>query len=202
MAFLALASQLTNCKKDDKDDDDDTPAASTLCDGKGGSSWLRLDSANSWTYTWAITGQSMPISPKLLLTETTEHAGKTYRTMVDESDGDMLNYDYEYREDASTHDLYQYYPCCDEEHLEVPGSPTLNQTWTTVADWSRKITSVSASVSTGSCNYTGLLEITEYDANMAVVNKYYYKKGLGLVKRITPSQIGEETFTLSAVTLK
>ena len=201
MAFLAMASQITNCKKEDKDDDDDdTPAANVLCDGKGGSSWMRLDSANSWTYTWSLDGQNFPISPKLVVGETTEHDSMTYRLLVD-SDNNMLSYDYELREDATTHDLYQYY-FSGEEFLVVPGSPTLNQSWTTVTNWTRKVTSVSASVSSHDCNYTGLLEITEYDANMEIKNKYYYKKGLGLVKWTRPSQIGEEAFVLSAVSLK
>jgi len=202
MAFLALASQLTNCKKDDKDDDDDNSSTATvLCDGKGGSTWLRLDSTNSWTYDYSAAG--INIQPVTLLAGTTTiEDGLTYRVVTDEDGGYMLFTDYYYREDATTHDIYRYYDLYDEEYLEIPGSPTLDQSWPTFINYSRKVTGVDASVSTGSCNYTGLLEITEFNGNMEAINIFYYKKGLGLVKLIRQYQGDEHVFVLKAVSLK
>ena len=86
------------------------------------------------------------------------------------------------------------------EFLEVPGTPTLNQTWTS-AYGTRTVTNLNASKTTSSCTYTGLLEITEVIG--AKTTKFYYKKGLGLVYRIDVSGTsfpGE--YTLTSATLK
>jgi hypothetical protein len=200
MAFLAIASQLTDCKKKEDDDDDSSSTpANVLCDGKGANIWVPLDSANTWTYKFTIAGIAQT-SPVLVARETSEHDGKSYRYIADD-DGFMFLSDYELREEASTHDMYRYYDGWSQEFLEVPGAPTLNQTWDIFSSHTRKVTNLSASVSTSGCNYTGVLEITEYDGSSDVVNTFYYKKGLGLIKVVEPGQFGN-TYVLSAVTLK
>lgn len=200
MAFLAIASQLTNCKKDDDDDDDDTPTTNVLCDGKGGNVWMPIDSTNNWTYSYTIAGISQG-NPVLTAGTTAEHDGNTYRVITDGSGGMMLLVDYEVREDASTHDLYKWYDFYGEEWLEIPGSPTLNQEWPIYVNHTRKVTNLNASLSTSSCSYTGLLEIQDLDANQQTVRTYYYKKGLGLVKQSEPGQFGN-VYTLTGVSLK
>ena len=198
MAFLAMAMQLTDCKKKE-DDDEDEPTTNTLCDGKGGNAWMPLDSTNHWDFEFTIAGMHQG-SPTLTSYDHTTHGTHTYRRITDDS---FMMYpdDYELREDASTHNIYKYNDNNGQEYLEVPGSPTLNQTWSLSSSYSRKITSLNATLTTSSCSYTGLLEMTEYDGSMDVTNVYYFKKGLGLVKKAQPGGFGN-VYVLTGVGLK
>ena len=199
-AFLAMTLQLTNCKKSNNDDDsDNSTPTNTLCDGKGGNVWMPLDSTNHWDYEFTIASIHQG-SPTLTAGGTSSHGGKTYRRIVDDS---FMMYpdDYELREDAATHDIYKYNDNNGQEYLEVPGSPTVDQTWSLSSGYSRKITSVNATLTTGSCSYTGLLEMIERDASLNTTNTYYFKKGLGLIKKQQPGGFGN-IYTLTGVGLK
>jgi len=198
LAGIAVTVQLSNCKKS-SDDDDDTPTVNQLCDGNGKDSWILLDSTNHWDYKFTIAGQNQT-SPTLTVGGTSVHGANTYRVISDDS---HLMYfdDYEVREDAATHNIYKYNDNNGNEYLEVPGSPTLNQTWALSSGYSRKITNLSASLSTAGCNYTGLLEMIELDGNSATVQTYYFKKGLGMVKKQGTGAFGN-VYVLTAVSLK
>ena len=199
MVYLIMASQLTDCKKKEDDDDSTTtppPPVNTLCDGKGGSSWMPLDSTNTWEFDYNLSAGY----PILVAKGTSTHSGKTYRVIEDASNL-MYTSDYEVREDASTHDLYKYSDGSGQEYLEVPGSPSVNQVWPINSGKSRKITSVNATLSTSSCNYTGLLEMQELDASLTLVYTYYFKKGLGMVKKEGVGTFAS-IYTLDDVTLK
>ena len=198
MACMALTLQLTNCKKSSSDDES-TPTVNQLCDGGGKNVWLPLDSTNHWDYEYTIAGIHQG-SPTLTSGSTTTHGAHTYRLVSD--DTHMMYFDdYEVREDATTHDIYKYNDNNGQEYLEVPASPTVDQTWALSSGYSRKITSLNASVSTGSCNYTGLLEMIEMDASQVTVQTYYFKKGLGIVKKQSPGGFGN-LYVLTGVGLK
>lgn len=196
---MAVPVLLTNCKKSDSDDEDDPAPVNQLCDGGGKNIWMPLDSTNRWDFSFTIAGISQT-SPTLTAGGTVTHSSKVYRRITDDSNLMYIN-DYELREDPATHDIYKYNDNNGNEYLEVPGTPTLNQTWALSSGYSRKITSLSASLSTGACSYTGLLEMIEMDANSNTVQTYYFKKGLGLVKKFSPGGFGN-VYTLNGVSLK
>lgn len=198
MAFLAMASQLTDCKKSNDDDEDEPTPVNQLCDGKGGSTWMPSDSTNTWSYEFTIAGMHQS-SPTLVAGSTSTHDSKTYRRITDSSNLMFLD-DYEIREDAS-HNMYRYYDFDGSEYLEVPGSPTLNQSWPLYSGRSRKVTDLNASLTTDGCNYTGLLKIAVLDNNQNPVQYEYFKKGLGLVKSEQPGTFGN-VYELTSVSLK
>lgn len=196
----ALLGVLVSCKKKSSDPEPEpeteTPV-NQLCDGNGGASYMPLDSTDSWTYTYKIGGitQSTHPSPKVMGHQT--YGGVKYAYIHDSpAFGDSY-----YRENVTTHDIYEYDTNSSNEYLAIPGSPTLNQTWNN-AYATRKVTNLSASKSTASCTYSGLLEITETTTGSSpTTTKYYYKKGLGLVYSIGSGSFASE-WTLTGVSLK
>lgn len=196
MSILTLSS----CKKDKNEESTPaTPSVNKLCDGNSSSSWMPLDSANSWSYSYTIGGIGQT-SPTIIITGHSVRGGKTYAVTNDASYM-MQTDDRLFREDAS-HNIYYYSDNDNAEYLEVPGTPTLNQSWAYgTGGYTRKVTNLSASFTTGSCSYTGLLEISYFNGSNQLQDKYYYKKGLGLVES-TSSIFMVSTFAVSAVTLK
>ena len=192
LAVFCFIFIMDGCKKKDSKNDDTTPV-NYLCDGNGGASYIPLDSANNWKYSFKMGGTSQSVNPNISVTGHVTYNGKVYAKLEDATSyyGDRYM-----REDASTHNIYSY---TSAEYLEVPASPILNQSWTGSSSYTRKVTNLSASVSTSSCSYTSLLEISEFSGS-TLKGKYYYKKGLGLVySEVTSFFVN--TFTLTSVTL-
>lgn len=191
LAAFCFVFLIDGCKK--KDDKDETPTpVNYLCDGNGEISYIPLDSANNWTYSFKMGGVSQSVHPSISVTGHVTYGGKVYAKLEDATSYYGVRY---YREDAS-HNIYTY---SSAEYLEVPASPTLNQSWTGSDSYTRTVTNLSASISTSSCSYTGLLEISEYSGT-TLKGKYYYKKGLGLMYSEVVSFF-TNTFTLTSVTL-
>ncbi|MCP4180601.1 MAG: hypothetical protein GY756_22790 [bacterium] len=190
---------ITSCKKEDETPPSTppppTPQTSIICDGNGKNTYYPLDSANTWNYKYSIMGASQSIAPSLYVQRFSNYGGKTYARIVDLSGwfGDRL-----LREDPVTHNIYYYSGNDNVEYLKVPSSPTLDQTWS-IYNGTAEVTNLSASLTTSSCSYTGLLEITETAST--VINLYYYKKGLGLVAILSPGFPSTET-KLSSVSIK
>ena len=103
------------------------------------------------------------------------------------------------RENTANHNIYFYNDNNGNEYLAIPGSPTLNQSWTS-AFGTRTVTNLSASKSTSGCSYSGLLEITEVASG--TTTKYYYKKGLGMVYKVQSGTSFPDEYTLTSVSLK
>ncbi len=180
---------ILSCKKDNSTT---TPTpTSVICDGNGKATYYPLDSANQWQYEQAYS----TLTPTAYVSYHTTYNGKSYAVVVGELSA--LNGNKVYlREDASTHNTYKYNNSNNTEYLEIPGSPVLNQSWQG-CNSRRKVTGLSVSLVTPACSYTGLLEISDTLAN--VPTKNYYKKGLGLVGTISPSNDG---FKLMSATIK
>jgi hypothetical protein len=186
--YLIAVAVITfgGCKKDSDPTPVPTPTPTPvdqLCDGNGSSVWIPLDSSNMWEYEYKIMG--FPQTGSTITAGTTAtHGAHTYRMLG--SSGLMA--ELQLREDATTHDIYKYYSSTGADFMEVPNSPVLNQTWPTTSGTTRTVTNINASVTTGGCTYTGVLEITEVGF---VTVKEYYKRGLGMIKSIGGSDIYE-----------
>lgn len=195
--LFMLGLLVSSCKKSDSNDDtkkpDPVPVVNPLCDGNSSASYFPLVLQNTWTYYWV--GQT--ITPKLIIKNTNVYNSKTY--MYIDDDSGFMTGDLYLREESSTHDIYAYNSSTSSEYLYLPGSPTLNQLWNCPSG-QRKVTSISATYSTSSCSYSGLLEISRIN-NGTVINKSYYKKGLGLVASLDQGMFAT-TYKLDAVTLK
>ena len=198
LMLCVLGVVYTSCKSDD---DSNTPPKNVLCDGNGMLSYFPLDSGNTWGYQNSISGViQTQIHPSLKIIGTKIFLNKRYFFIYDLPDlGGMIGEDFYLREETTNHNIYRYNS--GEEYLEVPGSPTLNQSWTYVFNSTRKVTNLSASKVTPSCSYTGLLEITETSSSGNYVELFYYKKGLGIVYKTSTGLMGE-TFKLTSGVIK
>jgi hypothetical protein len=145
-----------------------------------------LVQGNKWSYTSASSG-----NPILIVNGQNVLGGKNYVNISDQTQK-LYSVDIPLREDPVTGDIFSYNTSTDKEYLEVPGSPTIDQTWARAGTVTRKVTNLSASLTTSKCTYTGLLEVTVFDNGVAG-SKYYYKRGLGPVAILG--------FKLTAVTL-
>lgn len=199
LCIVALGS-FSSCKKTTTTPDPVTPTptptpVNQLCDGNSTASYYPLDSTDTWVYLYKIMGvtQSPHPSPKVI-GHVTYNSFK-YAHIYDSA----LFSDTYLREDATTHNTYFYNSNNGIEYLEIPGTPTLNQTWSG-AFGTRTVTNLSASKATSSCSYTGLLEITEVGSSSTT--KYYYKKGLGKVYSIQSATSFPDEYTLTSTTLK
>lgn len=199
LLVVALGS-FSSCKKKSTDPDPEPEAAAPvnqLCDGTGSASYMPLDSTNKWVYTYKIGGITQSPHPSPKVVGYTTYGTVKYAHIYDSA----LFSDAYLRENTTTHNTYFYNDNNSTEYLEIPGSPTLNQTWTS-AFGTRTVTNLSATKSTGSCNYSGLLEITEVTSGSSpTTTKYYYKKGLGLVYKIGSGSFAAE-WTITSTTLK
>lgn len=200
ISLLVLSmGYLSSCKK--KSSDPETPAVivtpvNQLCDGNSGASYYPLDSTDTWQYLYKIMGQTQSPRPSPTVVGHVTYNSIKYAHIYDSA----LFSDNYLRENSTTHSIYRYNSSNGTDYLEIPGSPTLNQTWTS-AFGTRTVTNLSASKSTASCTYTGLLEITEVNSGATVTTKYYYKKGLGMVYSIETGSFPSE-YTLTSTTLK
>lgn len=187
----------TSCKSDD--DDSNTPPKNVLCEGNGKLAYFPLDSGNTWGYKYSIMGANQSISPLLVINGSETFLNKKYAKVDDIGDHGFYGDRIYLREDASNHNIYRYDPSSDQELLEVPASPTLNQSWSYINSSTREVTNLSASKVTPSCSYTGLLEITQTNSSGNSVQLFYYKKGLGIVYKTSPGLMPSEYKLLSGV---
>lgn len=198
LCIITIGS-FSSCKKKSSDPEPDatTPVipVNQLCDGAGGTNYFPLDSTDAWIYLLKYSGvtQNPKPSPKVIGHVT--YGSFKYAHMYDL----VFQTDHYYRENTSTHNIYCYKPSNSTDYLEVPGTPTLNQTWTS-AYGTRTVTNLNASKTTSSCTYSGLLEITEVVGS--VTTKFYYKMGLGMVYKIDVSGSFPGEYTLTSATLK
>ncbi|HRG53827.1 MAG TPA: hypothetical protein PLL00_13405 [Bacteroidia bacterium] len=175
ISIAALSTVLiSSCKKKDKEEDITEPEVNQVCDGNGSASYYPLAVGNSRVYAFTF-GTVVDITMAVI--DTKVIGGKTYYAQVTSGFiGTDTSY---YREDPTTHDVYEI---DGTETLMVPGNPVVGQVLPSDAGTTSKVTNLNASYSTATCSYTGLLEVTDYDASTSkVVNTAYYKKGLGLV---------------------
>lgn len=188
----------TSCKSDD----DSNPPKNVLCDGNGELSYFPLDSGNTWGYQYLImdVNQSQ-INPILVINGTITYLNKRYFILEDIHDQGFYGEETFLREDVASHNIYRFTTNTNQEYIEVPGSPTLNQSWTYVDNSTRKVTNLSASKVTPSCSYTGLLEITQTSSSGNYVELFYYKKGLGIVYKTSQGLMASQ-FKLKSGVIK
>ncbi len=173
-----------------------------LCDGNGHTTYYPLDSTDTWTYSYKIFGVNQS-SPHLTVTGHANYGGHKYAVITDATHI-MYNSAYYLREDSVSHDIINFNDNNSQAYLEVPNAPVLNQDWNLQGvAYHKTVTNLSASITTASCTYSGLLEITEYNGPASttnIVTKFYYKKGLGLVYRLDPGSLSDE-YAATAATL-
>lgn len=205
LLIVACSMLIPSCKKKSNDPELVTPppiVANTLCDGNNSTSFYPMVLNNTWGYTYKIYTQQQTVHPSLKVTGTTTHNLKNYFEITDQNSV-MFSNPREYREDATTHNIYFYDNSWAMEYLNIPASPTLNQSWAYTNNTTRKVTNLSASLSTGSCSYTGLLEISIYNNSNVLQEVDYYKKGIGMVGSKMPDSFfgGFDTFNIDSITL-
>lgn len=193
-AFISMAIVFSNCKK--KTDDTTTTTnppvpVNYLCDGNNTTSFYPLVLNNLWNYSFTISGQAQSDKDKKV-TGTEVKNGITYFVVTESGYFETYR-----REDPTSHNIY-FYGSDNADHLLVPNSPTLNQTWSSGTNSSRKVTNVSASITTANCSYTGLVEITV--TSNSIISKEYYKRGLGMVYWCSGD--ASTVYALNSVTLK
>jgi hypothetical protein len=145
---------------------------STLCDGNGTTSWFPLALNNSWFYKGSGSNQFTDN-----ITGTQVYGSFTYHKIENTLGGTN------YLRQASNGDIMIYNSATSTEYLYVPGSPTVNQTWTFPMQFSatRKVISTNATLTTSTCTYTGLLKIQNFNGTGGGETVMYFKKGLGMV---------------------
>ncbi|CAN5846468.1 hypothetical protein BH11BAC7_BH11BAC7_25040 [soil metagenome] len=202
-ATIVAVISIVACKKEEPEAPVTpvAPVVNTLCAGNGGTTFFPLVAADNWNYSYVIANQSQSVHPSLTVGPTVTHNAVVY-TSVNESSSTMYGVALELRDNASNHDIYYYNTNNNTEYLYIPNTPTLNQSWTFGSN-TRKVTNASASVTTANCTYTGLIEISEFNSSNALLQKEYYKRGLGLVYRedVDTFFSSVDKFTLTSVTL-
>jgi hypothetical protein len=170
---MLLLIVINSCKKSDSGNGD--ASKDTICDGNGSKSWLPLEVQNQWKYT--IVG--LNIEPRLTIINSAVVNSKTY-WVVRDTTGVMQLGDLYLREDPKSNNLYALdLNSSSGEYLYLPASPVLNQSWMYFTHV-LKVTNLAATFSTSACSYTDLLEVSVYNG-ADIIDKHYYKKGLGLV---------------------
>ncbi len=180
--------------------------ASQVCDGNNSRSYFPLKIGNSWT---SSTGSGTETKS---ITKDTVIQGKTYFVLSYKSamngdthesffrmdpNGDVFEYrDYN---NGSTSPytkeyLFMPYDAADAVGFQWEFPPALIHEGKMNK---RLVTSNNGSVKTDKCNYSALVEITEYDSEGNVYATYFFKKGLGKVRETVFSNKD-----LNGVTLK
>ncbi len=191
LVILVCFALTEGCKKDSTDDSPTpTPAANVICDGNGTTDFLPLVLNNSWYY--SATGNSFTLT----VSGTATYSSKTYFEVTTNLGGELL------LRKATNGDIMAYHTSSGTEQLYIPVAPTVGQTWNCDVEGTgtRKVLSVSASLTTSSCSYTGCLKIQNTSASGTPGRTVYYKKGVGMVStdQIWPGAI---VTNLSTVTL-
>lgn len=178
--FIASMLVMVSCKKKEDNNNYDPPVVTPtlLCDGNGSGSYFPLQTGNKYSYSYKVKANTQPDRNYTIIKDTAV-GGQTYKKL--RSDNVITVYEL-LRADPATNNVYSYLPSLSKEVLLVPGTAVLDQAIEVVTPGNKaKVTSISASFKTGSCNYSGLLEITEFDSAGKAVAVYHYKKGVGRV---------------------
>lgn len=191
---LATSVFVGSCNTEEEDPNDPGTPPNVLCDGAGSSSYFPLAADNEWTYSGQF-GTTETVTDVATVSAGTEYTldvdqGFTdwTETYVVGSNGDV------FFESAGV-------TVSDSLYLYVPANPTVNQEWLYVISFDghkvRKVVSTNASVSTSSCDYTGCLEIQEYDGTGDALGTYWYKPGVGQVKQLVLTSSNLTSVTLN-----
>lgn len=202
LCSVVVITGLSSCKKKTSTPTEDTtPVVVTpvnkICTGNGTTSYFPLDSLNTWGFSYTISGMAQSSSPLYKVVGTILYNAKKYSNIDDIGSFNQSMY---LREDIVSHDIYEYNSSNGQEYLYIPVNPVLNQTWP-IQYGSRKITNLSATKTTSSCTYTGLLEISDLDVNGVAYKLNYFKKGIGMVNT-TETGSFPGVYNLKSVTLK
>lgn len=176
LTAIVFSFIFSTCKK--KSDDDDTtptptptptPPTSVLCNGNGSTSYFPIDIGNEWKFTDSGSEVVWTIS------DTVRSNGHLFFKIEDVWD-EFFYSGAKIRQDSTTSDIYL------DNYLYIPANPVVGTTYPYVGSTSRKVASLTASITTDSCSYSNLLEMDEIITSSGVVNRrYYYKKGIGSV---------------------
>ncbi len=196
---LLVVLVFTACKKDTDitqpaNTNNNPPASNILCEGITSQSNYPLAIGNIWELNAEVGNNWVKIEVKG--TETL--GGKEYlKVSITESGAGFTDY---LRMDANG-DVYRYIDNLKKEFLEIPASPTANQEWdypTGVNGMGkRKVLSTTLQIKTAKCTYTNCISVQEIDGSGNKQGTFYYKKGLGLIKKTIFSSL-----VLTGVTLK
>jgi hypothetical protein len=194
------------CKKDDKESCSDGKQnqgetkvdcggpcppcpVNTLCDGNGSATFWPLSMGN----TWFLDGMFSNDVEIDVVDTTTMNSNLYYE--IEENLGATY-----YLRAAANGDIMIYKPSDNTEHLFIPAAPTVDQEWNYPISFytKRKVISTNATVTTGSCTYTGLVQIQVFTSTSSG-STFYFKRGLGMVR--TNQIAGSINSDLSSVTL-
>ncbi len=158
----------------------------SVCTGNGSSDYFPMAQNNYYSFhETGFPDYSDTISG------TQVYSAKTYNKFKrpDRFNIDPPSYTY-YRKDSNG-DIYEYNTRNSIEYLLIPASPVVNQSWAVGTD-TRRVISLNATITTGSCTYSGLLQINEYFQSGNLYHSTYYKPGVGRVSKVFGS-FGSET---------
>jgi hypothetical protein len=145
-----------------------------LCDGRGSTSYWPFASGNKWfmdgpgtadiTYTVAST---LSVFNTISYSKVTSSVGAASYFRV-----------------ATNGDIVEFSDNYNQEYLFIPANPTVNQSWAYPLDFSatRKVISITATVTTSKCTYTNCIRMQHFDANGVGGVTSYFKKGVGIVR--------------------
>jgi len=181
LAGVMFTSVLINsCNQEDEVADPNGNPANVLCDGAGSISYFPLADSNVWVYsgTFGATKTVTDVETVSTGTQYTVNADQGFNdydeVFIVGSNGDV------FLESAGT-------TVQDTNYLHVPINPTLNQEWIYTISFDgnkiRRVTSISATVTTSSCTYNDCLEITEFDGTGDQLGTYWFKQGVGEVSK-------------------
>jgi hypothetical protein len=193
---------MVSCKKKKDDTNYEVPpvVTSVLCDGNGTNSYFPLQLGNKYSYGYKFKGESK-YDRTYTVTKDTVIGGLTYKKIQQDSIASQFDL---IRVDLMSNNVFSYISAISKEIVLIPGTPVLDQSIECVKPGNKaKITSLSAAYKTAACSYSGLLEITEYDASGKAVAVYQYKPGVGRVHTAFAFNVKEpEDYQLKSVTLK
>jgi hypothetical protein len=210
IVVLGLSTIMVGCKKDSSTAPDSVPImqpppppppANILCNGNGGTDYIPFATANRWVYENSLGTVTYDYQGTEVI-----QSQSYYKTRITNEIG---NFSWVYHRYDSNGDLYELWELFTGgwaiEKVIVPGNLTIGQSWTDPNSnqsfvYTYEVISLNASVTTSSCNYTGLIQIDE-SLNGTVTDKRYYKKGLGEVKETSITQFGSSVEWLKSVSL-
>ena len=183
-----LIISLNSCKKDSTEETTTptpvTPVDNTVCEGKTGvTSFFPLAQGNQWVYKRNYFASGNPLDSSTV--DGTQVYNSVTYMKIREYQGVGSSTVYRYYRVASNGDVYFYEYGSGIEYLLIPATPTLNQMLgadPTHYGTTRKVTSLTASLTTSTCTYTNLMVIENYGMTGGLVSTVYYKKGMGFVK--------------------
>ncbi|MBI1288516.1 MAG: hypothetical protein GC178_13175 [Flavobacteriales bacterium] len=177
IGVISVVGFSTSCNNDSEVPQDPTPA-NVLCDGNGSTSFFPLAADNVWTYSGVTT------TTKTVTNVETVGGEQQFTVNVH-----GLNTYTEVYNVGANGDVFFHSPGdsgLDSTYLYVPANPTLNQEWSYTISFDghirRKITSLTATITTSHCTYENCVEVKSYDGTGDYLYAHYYKEGVGLVK--------------------